>query len=128
MLTLIGSDVLLLRRRKDIEIADAVRNLSGEFVLGEFNEIPIPEYKPYKKEEALHKPERRAPERMKTAGSPAVQGMAAQSRPVQRIVEESPAVQNRTVQRVIEKRTVPRVRPLWKKALKSWLCLPPPSL
>ena len=108
MLTLIGCDVLFLQRRKDIETVAAVRNLSGEFVLGEFNEIPIPEYKPYKKEEALHKPERRAPERMKTAGSPAVQGMAAQSRPVQRIVEESPAVQNRTVQRVIEKRTVPQ--------------------
>lgn len=91
MLTLIGCDVLLLQRRKDIETAAAVRNLSGEFVLGEFNEIPIPEYKPYKKEKTLHKPEHRAPERMKTAGNPAVQGMAAQSRPVQRIVEESPA-------------------------------------
>lgn len=108
MLTLIGSDVLLLQRRKDIEIADAVRNLSGEFVLGEFNEIPLPEYKPYKKEEAVHKPERRIQKKRSLAESQAVQGMAAQSRPVQGIVEESPAVQNRTAQKTIEKRPVPQ--------------------
>ncbi len=49
MLTLIGCDVLLLECREDIAAPEVIKSLSGEFRLGEFHMLPIPEYRPVRK-------------------------------------------------------------------------------
>ncbi len=49
MLTLIGCDVLLLECREDIAAPDVIKALSGEFRLGEYHMLPIPEYRPVRK-------------------------------------------------------------------------------
>lgn len=72
MLTLIGCDVLLLECRDDIAAPDDIKALSGEFRLGEFHMLPIPEYRPARKGLPM-------PEAKSSQPEPAAAGLSAQS-------------------------------------------------
>ena len=72
MLTLIGCDVLLLECREDIAAPEVIKSLSGEFRLGEFHMLPIPEYRPVRKGLPM-------PEAKTSQPEPAAAGLSAQS-------------------------------------------------
>ena len=72
MLTLIGCDVLLLECREDIAAPEVIKSLSGEFRLGEFHMLPIPEYRPARKGLPM-------PEAKSSQPEPAAAGLSAQS-------------------------------------------------
>lgn len=72
MLTLIGCDVLLLECREDIAAPEVIKSLSGEFRLGEFHMLPIPEYRPVRKGLPM-------PEAKTSQPEPAAEDLSAQS-------------------------------------------------
>ncbi len=72
MLTLIGCDVLLLECREDIAAPEVIKSLSGEFRLGEFHMLPIPEYRPVRKGLPM-------PEAKTSQPEPAAADLSAQS-------------------------------------------------
>lgn len=62
LLTLTGCDVLLLQSRADIGEAEEKLNLSVKFVLGDYSELAIPEYRQERKESSPQIPAAGAPD------------------------------------------------------------------
>lgn len=67
-LTLLGCDVLLLENKKDVEVDEGLKHLSGEMRLGNYGTTELEEYQPYEQPQQKEKEEKKAAEAGKQEG------------------------------------------------------------